>query len=196
MSERRDDRDGVGRAYPLVLPEVRPSLLRRVARPLIERWPHRKPPRDASVPRDGAVVAPEPTPETGRPPETSEAVSVDSGPMSRLTLQLLPGRLQPVDPEVMRQEVRFLKERGRHVVVVLGWAEGDPPGHVTLDHPSVEPEHARMTFTEGRWSIESLSNRNPVKVNGMPVPFEARPRLLKGDDRVRLGDVEFRFRWP
>jgi hypothetical protein len=116
-----------------------------------------------------------------------------AGPVQRATLQLLPGRLVPLDPSVVQQEVRFLRSGGRESVVTLGWDVGEPPGHVTLDHPSIQPRHARMCFRDGQWSIENLSPRDPVEVNGEPLRDGGEPHLLRTGDRVRLGQAVFRF---
>jgi hypothetical protein len=178
MGERRD--------FPLLFPEERPSLLRRLAGPLVERGPGKE---HEEAPAD-------PGPERASVAEPAAEAEVDRGPLQRLTLQLLPGRLQPIDPAVLRQEIRFLKAGPREATVVLGWAPGDPPHHITLDHPSIEPRHARMRFQEGRWSIESLHPRNLVEVNGRRLPVGEPPWSLEADDRVRLGSVAFRFIWP
>lgn len=208
MGDRRRDGDegagaGDGRgarpSFPLLFEEERPSLLRRMARPLKDLLPGEadtpapafEPPAEVAVPPEAeGPVAPDDAPAPEPPAETL------AGPVHRLTLQLLPGRLQPLDHQVIRQEVRFLRSGPREAEVTLGWAEGEPPRHVTLDHPSLQPMHARMRFHDGRWSIESLSPRDPVWVNGAALPVGAEPHALEGGEHVRMGDVEFRFLWP
>jgi hypothetical protein len=111
-------------------------------------------------------------------------------------MQLLPGRLEPLIPEVMQQEVRFQKATAGEQEVTLGWEFGEPPQHVTLDHPSIQPLHAKMTFQEGRWMIESLTLVDPVEVNGTPVPPNSGPYLLAHGDQIRIGDALFRFHLP
>ena len=82
----------------------------------------------------------------------------------RATVQLLPGRLEPLIPEVIQQEVRFQGTPGTEHEITLGWELGDPPHHVTLDHPSIQPLHAKMTFQFGSWMIESLAPKDPVEI--------------------------------
>lgn len=78
----------------------------------------------------------------------------------------------------------------------LGWEIGDPAYHITLDHPSIRPLHARMTFEKGHWMIESMSPIDPVTVNGRPVRRDDGPQLLVDGDEVQLGQVVFRFSMP
>lgn len=114
-------------------------------------------------------------------------------PVQRTTLKMLPGRLEPLDTAVIQQEVRFLSGPGPIHEVTLGWDLGDPPRHVMLDHPSIQPKHAKMTYWDGRWWIESLSEFYPVEVNGEPLHLSEKPVPLKDGDLVRLGDAIFRY---
>jgi hypothetical protein len=118
------------------------------------------------------------------------------GPVQRATIQLLPGRLELVDPDVIQQEIRFLRGSSKEQAVTLGWNLGEPPDHVTLNHSSVAPEHARMTYREGRWWIESLSRHDPVSVNRRSVPFGGEPLSLANGDEIRIGAVVFTFCFP
>lgn len=118
------------------------------------------------------------------------------GPLSRATLQLLPGRLRPLDPDVVREEIRFVRPSGSDAVVTLGWADDEPPDHITLNHPSVQDRHARMSYRDRRWHIESLVRGHPVQVNAVEVPVGAEPRELTSGDEVRLGDARFSFLIP
>ena len=117
-------------------------------------------------------------------------------PAHRATVQLLPGRLEPLIPEVIQQEVRFQQGTSGEQEVTLGWEIGEPPHHVTLDHPSIQPLHAKMTFQKGSWMIESLAPNDPVEVNGTPVPTTSGPYLLANGDQVRIGEALFRFHLP
>ena len=117
-------------------------------------------------------------------------------PAHRATVQLLPGRLEPLIPEVIQQEVRFQQASSGEQEVTLGWELGEPPHHVTLDHPSIQPLHAKMTFQKGSWMIESLAPDDPVEVNGTPVPTTKGPYLLANGDQVRIGEALFRFHLP
>lgn len=131
------------------------------------------------------------------PPPAAKAPAEDAGhgpgPLYRATLQLLPGRLRPLDPDIVREEIRFVRPSGRDAAVTLGWADGEPPDHITVNHPSVEDRHARMSFVDRRWHIESLVPRSPVLVNGDPVPVDSPPRELRSGDEVRLGEASFHF---
>ena len=112
------------------------------------------------------------------------------------TVQFLPGRLEPLIPEVMKQEVRFQQASSGDQEVTLGWETGEPPHHVTLDHTSIQPLHAKMTFQKGSWMIESLAPNSLIDVNGTPVPTTSGPYLLANGDQVRIGEALFRFHMP
>jgi hypothetical protein len=114
----------------------------------------------------------------------------------RDTIQLLPGRLEPLVPEVIEQEIRFQRSTAGDQEITLGWELGDPPNHVTLDHPSIQPLHAKMTYHRGRWMIESLAQHDPVEVNGTPVPSAGGAYLLADGDQIRIGEALFRFHLP
>ncbi len=92
--------------------------------------------------------------------------------------------------------MRFQRTTGGEQEVTLGWELGEPPHHVTLDHPSILPLHAKMTYQHGSWMIESLAPNDPVEINGTPVPSAAGPYLLAPGDQVRIGDALFRFHLP
>ncbi len=119
----------------------------------------------------------------------------DEGPAHRATTQLLPGRLEPLNPEIIQQEVRFFRNPEGEQTFTLGWEIGDPADHVTLDHPSVRPIHARMTYEKGSWMIESTTS-DPVRVNGKPIPESRGPYLLANGDEVTIGKATFRFFMP
>lgn len=117
-----------------------------------------------------------------------------TGPLHRATLQILPGRLVPAHPDVLRQEIRFLRPSNPEREVTLGRARNDPPDHITIDHPSIERLHATMRYDRGHWWIESGSADRPVLLNGQVIGPEGGARHLKDGDRVRLGDIDFDFR--
>jgi len=146
-----------------------------------------------------------PQPAPARPKRDWEDDGIRPGPAAvveepraihRPTIQMLPGRLEPLIPEVIQQEVRFQKAQGEKQEVTIGWEVGDPPHHVTLDHPSIQPLHAKMTYQKGNWMIESLAPNYPVEINGTPVPISAGPYLLAAGDQVRIGEALFRFFMP
>jgi hypothetical protein len=139
-------------------------------------------------------------PPTRAPDETEERLTIKpkraAEPVQRATTQLLPGRLQPLEPIVVQQEIRFVRGPGEEHVVTLGWNLGDLPEHVTLNHSSVQPLHARMTYRAGNWWIENLAHYHPVEVNDVPLPVSGHPRILSDGDRIRIGEVLFRFCFP
>ncbi|MEK9501388.1 FHA domain-containing protein [Gaopeijia maritima] len=179
----------------------RPVVGRRAAiddeRPVREAPPPPLPAVDGWDPPDLTVeepVKPEAAPEP-RPAAPSDD-DHGPGPIYRATLQLLPGRLRPLDPDIVREEIRFVRPTGGRAAVTLGWAEGEPPDHITVNHPSVQDRHARMSFVDRRWYIESLVAPHPVRVNEESVPAGADPRELQSGDEVRLGDASFHFLMP
>jgi len=114
--------------------------------------------------------------------------------LQRTTLQMLPGRLEPVNTAIVRQELRFLRVPGSEQEVTVGSAAADPPGHVTIDHASVQPFHARMRFEEGIWTLESLAEVDPVRLNREPIEPGTGAHPLTDGDTVRFGRAEFVFR--
>lgn len=137
------------------------------------------------------------TPPTDKEPATPEAAAEPPPlPIQRATIQMLPGRLQPMDRKVLRQEIRFLRPPHPDPTITLGWERIDPPEHVTIDHPSVKMKHARMQYRRGHWWIESLVAEDPVRLNGAALRPDEGARHLKDGDRVGLGDIEFLFLRP
>jgi hypothetical protein len=132
----------------------------------------------------------------GRKPTRKISPITAPDSVQRATTQLLPGRLEPEDPDVFQQEIRFIRLPGEAQVVTLGWKMGEPPGHITLNHRSVEPLHARMNYRDGSWYIESLALFDPLEINRKTLKVEADPRLLQNGDRVRIGDIVFHFFFP
>ena len=62
----------------------------------------------------------------------------------------------------------------------------DPSASVRLEEESVSKQHARLTFTDGTFSIEDLESSNGTFVNGRRV--HQRSDLRPGD-LIRLGAV-------
>jgi len=141
------------------------------------------------------ALPPEPEGQKGAD-QRPRAPEASYGPIQRATIQLLPGRLEPEDALIIQQELRFVRLPHQEHVVTLGWNIGEPPGHITLNHSSVQPMHARMTYRDGGWWIECLSRTDPVRVNGSELRLGSEPELLADGDQVRLGAVAFRFHFP
>ncbi len=109
---------------------------------------------------------------------------------------MLPGRLQPLDGRVLQQEIRFIRLLSKTQRFTLGWNIGEPPAHITLNHSSVRPMHARMTFRDGGWWIECLAFHDPLLINESALTLSDPPRALTDGDRIRIGLVGFRFCFP
>jgi hypothetical protein len=109
------------------------------------------------------------------------------------TVQLLPGRLEPVSGAA-GQEIRFVRKPGVSRFT-LGRSRGAAFEHVQLRAPSVSRMHAFMEFEDGRWSVGSLSQTNAVVVNGAALAPDAVHRLADGD-RLELGEAAFIFHQP
>ena len=204
MARKPRSGEGAGKAPPQTpVPIVVPRGDKHSREGAVKRWIREFTPSEGPEPEKKPKREPEEKSgkETGGQPEEkktgiSEKPRSFHGPVQRATIQLLPGRLEPVDPKVIQQEIRFLRGPSREQAVTLGWNLGEPPEHVTLNHSSVAPEHARMTYREGGWWIESLSRHDPVAVNRRPVPFGGEPLSLADGDEIRIGAVLFTFRFP
>jgi hypothetical protein len=53
-----------------------------------------------------------------------------------------------------------------------------------------------MRYRDGHWWIESLVADDPVRLNDHAIHPRDGWLLLRNGDRVRMGDVEFRFLVP
>lgn len=196
--------EGVGKSpQKTPVPIVVPRGDKHAREGAVKRWirefaPSRNPEPEKTPKKEPGKKAAK---EVGVQPEekrtgVSEKPRSFHGPVQRATIQFLPGRLEPMDPEVIQQEIRFLRGPSEEQTVTLGWDLGEPPDHVTLNHSSVAPEHARMTYREGSWWIESLSRHDPVVVNRRSVPFGGEPLSLADGDEIRIGAVVFTFCFP
>jgi hypothetical protein len=109
------------------------------------------------------------------------------------TLQLLPGRLEVV-AGMDGDSIRFIKQPGVTQEVTLGRSRGEPGSHVQVPSPTVSRMHVRMKFEGGRWTLENLSETNPVSINGRPATGRGAQCVLSDGDRIELGEVAFFFR--
>lgn len=64
-----------------------------------------------------------------------------------------------------------------------------PARGLTVEHPTVSREHARLFRRDGSWHVADLNSSNGTFVNGQKV---SRSELRPGD-LLKLGSVEFRF---
>jgi FHA domain len=62
--------------------------------------------------------------------------------------------------------------------------------NLTIEDPLVSRQHARITVDDDGGSVEDMSSRNGVRVNGVQIRG---PAVLKDGDRVRIGTQDFVF---
>ncbi len=110
------------------------------------------------------------------------------------TLQMLPGRLEVVEGDDAGRELRFVRLGTGVQRVTFGRREGAPYEHVQLRAHTVSREHAALAYVDGAWSVENLSQTNPVIVNGRELAHGAQPFLLAEGDLIEMGEVVFRYR--
>jgi hypothetical protein len=108
------------------------------------------------------------------------------------TLQLLPGRLEPVQGG-LDQEIRFVKRPGVNRFT-FGRSPGPRHVHIQLSAPTASRMHAFMVFENGRWRVGNMSSTNRVIVNGAPLESDDEARLLEDGDCIELGEIAFIFR--
>ncbi len=60
---------------------------------------------------------------------------------------------------------------------------------LTLNHPTVSREHARVAFRSGQWELKDQHSQNGVKVNGTRVEEST----LNGDALITLGELDCLF---
>ena len=107
------------------------------------------------------------------------------------TLQLLPGRLEPV-AENAHHEIRFVRVPGLNRFT-LGRNPGPAHSHIQLKAVTASRMHAYMEFDGGRWHLGNMSRTNRAVVNGSPLNGDA-PRPLEDGDRIEFGELTFVFR--
>lgn len=107
------------------------------------------------------------------------------------TLQLLPGRLEPMHAGA-DQEIRFVKVAGV-TRFTLGRKADPAHNHIQLRSATASRLHAYMVYEAGRWHLGNMSSTNHVIVNGSPLTGDA-PRVLEDGDRIEFGELTFVFR--
>lgn len=70
---------------------------------------------------------------------------------------------------------------------------GKRSNQVSLDHPTVSREHARIVLTRDGFLFQTETDRAPSQLNGDTVAF-GKTALLKDGDILQLGELRFRFR--
>lgn len=139
------------------------------------------------------------TPGRGRRQMAAAALEADLAELPAAvpngTLRMLPGRLEVVAGLPTHADIRFVQTGSAHAQrVTLGRKAGELYEHVQIVSPTVSRLHAAIDFAEGRWSIENLSDTNPLRVNGAELERGGPPLTLSDGDTVELGEVTLRFR--
>jgi hypothetical protein len=107
------------------------------------------------------------------------------------TVQLLPGRLQPLT-EGVQQEIRFIKVAGVNRFT-FGRSPGPAYSHIQLKARTASRMHAYMVFDHGRWRIGNLSQTNSVVVSGKLLEVDGAEHILEDGDRIEFGELVFIF---
>ncbi len=153
---------------------------------------HRAPFRPAAPPPPRAVPTPQPgvvaSPKRNASPSY---IAPLSGPGVDATLQLLPGRLEPLSGA--DQEIRFIRS-GAVNRFTFGRSTGPAHTHIQLLAATASRMHAYMINEKGRWRIGNMSETNQVLINGVPLESADADRWLEDGDRIELGEVGFIFR--
>ncbi len=63
---------------------------------------------------------------------------------------------------------------------------------LSLEHRSVSRKHAVISFTNGQYILQDLGSANGTFVNTLPLPPD-KTHILHPNDKIRFGDVQFRF---
>jgi hypothetical protein len=80
---------------------------------------------------------------------------------------------------------------GETFVVGAGITIGRAPGsEVCIDDTYASGRHARIYDREGLVYVEDMNSTNGTYVNGRRLSAQ---ELLRADDRIRIGDTEFRY---
>lgn len=146
----------------------------------------------------GHGATPAATPEVGYGPPppaypTPGAAHAGQNGYGDPTLQLLPGRLEVI-AGMPTDSIRFIKQPGTNQSVTLGRTRGEPGSHIQIPSPTVSRMHVRMSFEGGRWTLENLSETNPVAINGRPATGRGARCVLSDGDRIEMGEVAFFYR--
>lgn len=101
-------------------------------------------------------------------------------------------RVKGFRPVSYRPHVLVSKRRGEKFVLdgndyVLGRGE---QATLVLDSEEVSRAHARLTRTDGEYTVEDLGSRNGIMLNGLRV----HAAVLRDGDELQLGDVTLTYR--
>lgn len=130
-------------------------------------------------------------PEEGVPASEAGTSEADGAENPDVTLQLLPGRLEPVG-RGKDHEIRFVRLPGLNRFT-FGRSAGPAHSHIQLRAETASRMHAFMEFESGRWQLGNMSRTNAVVVNGSPLNGEG-PHQLNDGDRIEFGELTYIFR--
>lgn len=142
-----------------------------------------------------AIPQPAQTQPPPKPAETIEGRTIKLHAPPAKTLKILPGRLEVLSGEDQVREIRFYKAPGMRVPeVTFGRASGAPYKHVQLKAMTVSAQQARLTYSNGHWTLTNLAKAtsNPTRVNGRDLDV-GEEVVLRGGDIIEMGEVSFRF---
>jgi hypothetical protein len=109
------------------------------------------------------------------------------------TLRLLPGWFEIVRGDDSRKELRFYKNKTRkETEVTFGRGDGPDFSHIQLNPRTVSILHAKLIWTNGKYSLLNYSDTNPTTVNGKPLDKEESVILQEGAE-VEMGEMTFIF---
>ncbi len=107
------------------------------------------------------------------------------------TLKLLPGRFEVLNGDDTIREIRFYKTRHQGETEITFGREVEPDySHIQLKPRTVSGKHAKLVWTNGKYSLFNYSDVNPTTVNGEPMAKEASVVLEPGC-RIEMGEVAF-----
>jgi len=123
-------------------------------------------------------------------------IQLDIQPQDELTFehirQTIRQMLDPKDYAILREETTGKEFDIQWQPAVIGRPSTDVDHNIMLaanvqlmpNGMTVSRKHAQITFTEGRYFIEPLADKNPVFLNGKELPVNARKEIANGDKLV------------
>ena len=95
-------------------------------------------------------------------------------------------------------KAKFITEDGPNAGKELPLEEGSTwtlgrdstSSNLVIEDPKVSRSHAQCTETEEGWTLENLSETNPIILNDTPIQ---EPILLKEGDRLKIGSYWYQF---
>ena len=141
-------------------------------------------------------------------------VNIDTGDLAAIALDRStksPIRIQTtalVDPKPALMNAMLVPVPHPHVRVALNEAQLSlrqedgltsigrrQEAHIRIEHSSISRQHAEITREQGQYRLRDVGSANGTFVNDVRLPLHS-VHILKQNDRVRVGDVQFDFREP